>query len=372
VKILLIGYYGKGNFGDDLLFTVAWRRLRRCQHAAEITVLCDGYLDDYLSELVGEPVRVVAPGERGHYDLIVHGGGGTFFDFGSYGLVDRVFNRLIGLVGARNFVAFDRFVRTLVGRRRPSAERRIGWGIGVGTYMAGSRKLRDNLPTLLDFDSLIVRDSLSLNNLRMLGITDKVSLGSDLAFLGDYWVPAALRNKSILQRGGRPRIGLILRDWPKTDGVDYLETMFQMLPELGKRYDLSLFVFDRRVDRKLLAQFVGRHPIVWSPPETDYAWFCEQLAVQDVIVSSRAHGGICGAMLGVPSLLIDIEPKLRTVHAMLPEATRMIGLDQLTGTQLVAAVEELLALPYGAVADDITRNRLLMTKVVNETVANDD
>ena len=52
MRILLIGYYGKANFGDDVLFKVTYTYVRKWKPSAEIFVLCDQYQEDYLKDLV--------------------------------------------------------------------------------------------------------------------------------------------------------------------------------------------------------------------------------------------------------------------------------------------------------------------------------
>jgi polysaccharide pyruvyl transferase WcaK-like protein len=83
-------------------------------------------------------------------------------------------------------------------------------------------------------------------------------------------------------------------------------------------------VFDRGADPQVLALCNGYRAHVWSPQSTTLDEYCFRLAELDVVVTSRAHGAICAAVLGVPSLILDIEPKLRTIHDLLPRATRLV------------------------------------------------
>ena len=186
MKVLLVGYYGKGNFGDDVLLKVTHGIVRKWRPDAEISILCDHYKEDYLPALIGEKVRIIQPGNRECFDLIVHGGGGTFFDFEQGSFFDLCINRLIRLLGFKNYVLLDRFVRDKCGKQRLSAKKRLGWGGGVGTYTSSSKKLRHHIPTLLDFDVLAVRDSTSLRNLERFYLSGHTLLGSDLAFMKDY------------------------------------------------------------------------------------------------------------------------------------------------------------------------------------------
>ena len=367
MRILLTGYYGKANFGDDILLKVTHGFVRQWQPNAEISVLCDHYLDDYLPELLGENLRILKPGDRENFDLIIHGGGGTFFDFTNHGVVSLTCNAVIKLIGFGNYAAFDRFVRKICGKQRLSAKRRIGWGIGVGTYTLSSNKLRHNIPTLLDFDMLAVRDSVSLKNLEVFNISNRAILGSDLAFLSNYWVPFSLLHKHH-QTKAKPSLGIILRDWPYGSSENYIESFVKILPGLQDIYDLSLFVFDKRVDQLLLDFFKNYTTHVWDPPKTSYKEFCSLLAQQDVLVSSRAHGAICGAVLGIPSVLLEIEPKLRTVHEMLPHATYLLSPIGLRLDRLKTAIDSVLSIFSATNSDDVNKNKTLTLDSIEKSL----
>ena len=320
MKVLLLGYYGKANFGDDVLLKVTHSLVRELLPGADISVCCDRYIDDYLPTLLGENLCILKPGDSEHFDLIIHGGGGTFFDFSVQATCQLCVNKSISSLGFENYVAIDGFIRRLLGKQRFSGGRRIGWGVGVGTYTPSSKKLRHHIPTILDFDMFSVRDSESLKNLEYFKMSERAVLGSDLAFLSSFWMPSSLLHKSH-QSGTRPRLGVILRDWHYGHNANYLESFVEMLPQLQNTYELSLFIFDKRVDKDLLDVAKSYDTHVWNPPKTSFDDFCSLLAQQDVLVSSRAHGAICGAVLGIPSVLIEIEPKLKTIHEMLPQST---------------------------------------------------
>jgi len=76
-RVLLVGYYGKGNFGDDVLLRVTHRIVTGKLPQARIYILVDGSNGDYVNNMLGD-VTLLAPGRHGHFDWIVHGGGGCF------------------------------------------------------------------------------------------------------------------------------------------------------------------------------------------------------------------------------------------------------------------------------------------------------
>ncbi|WP_457676130.1 polysaccharide pyruvyl transferase family protein [Thiolapillus sp.] len=367
MRILLTGYYGKANFGDDVLLKVAHGISRKWWPDADISVLCDGYRDDYLGKLLKEDVTILAPGEKGEFDLVVHGGGGTFFDFGSYGRFDRFLHYLMDAVGPEYYVRMHMIMRRLLGKQHLRTRQRVGWGIGVGHYARGSVKLRRDLPILMDFDSLMVRNSGSVERLREIGVRQSVTEGADLCFLDEYWVPDGIDRETDATSETK-KLGVVLRDWPFSDGRNCLARMMKLLPVLRERYDLTLFVFDERTDGKLIEMAAAYKPVVWNPMKMSMEDYCRQLGAQDVVVSSRAHGVMCSVLLGVPAVALGIEPKLEGVHGRLPRSTGFLPCESLDRQEMIAAIEALLACPAEMLQLDVAFNRhLLETGMVWET-----
>lgn len=365
-KVLLVGYYGKGNFGDDVLFKVTYNFVRQWQPNAEINVLCDEYKEHYLPKLIEEDIRIIEPGNREHFDVIIHGGGGTLFDFKEYGFMDYMINTFIKVIGFSNYQKLESLIRNMTNKKNISSTKRYGFGIGVGTYTKSSKKLKYNIPTLLDFDSLAVRDTLSIENLQKLGLGKNIQLGSDLAFLDHFWIPKNIKTPSPAQ--GKKRIGLILRDWDSNDDGNYLNTIDMMLKTLSEKYEFSFFVLDKRSDKEVINISSNYTTYIWDPMNIKFTDYCETLANQDLVITSRAHGAICGAILGVPSILIEIEPKLKTIHSLLPNATSLIDLESMNLEKIIEKIENLSRSERASLILDVTKNKALIQKVINDTL----
>lgn len=354
-EVVLVGYYGRSNFGDDVLMVVAHRIVRQLMSTARIGLLL-GTAVTYPERLLGEEITRIPFGTRDRHRLIIHGGGGTYFDFSQHGLRDRAANAILFSVGSRAYVTAEAALRSVVGRPRMSAETRLGLGMGIGTFSSGSPRLRESLPVLADFDALWLRDAESSTNLLRLGIRPPVVLGSDLAFLWDTWCPPHLALKPAPVRNGRPRIGIILRDWPTGTGGSIARSLRPAIDALEERYDLQLISFDSSTDIGTMAELSHLPGAQWRPDESDIASFAEILAQQDVLLTARAHGAICGACLGRPSIILDIEPKLANVHRMLPDTTRLIhpGADS---EALSEKIQDALAIPATQIEAEVCRNR---------------
>lgn len=352
--VVLVGYFGRGNFGDDVLMIVSHALARQILPAARIALRSAPHTE-YLDRLLGAPVERVPFGSRGRHRLLLHGGGGNYFDFAKHHWLRQAKNALLLAGGAQAFVALDASLRLAVRRPRMSAQHRVGLGLGVGTFSPGSPRLLDALPELAEFDVLWLRDGDSEKNLATLGVAPPVVRGSDLAFFWEHWCPAGLALSSPLVRPKRPRLGVILRDW--SDGVcPSFTQLTSLLAHLSGRFDLTAISLDPDADANTLAALGDIPFVLWRPAQMRIETLVEHLARQDVLLTSRAHGAICGACVGRPSVIVEIEPKLRTVHEMLSGATRLVA-DSLDPNTVASALEEALSIDFDQIVADVIRNR---------------
>ncbi len=321
----------------------------------------------YLDRLLGIGVARLPFGTRDQHRLILHGGGGTFFDFADHGPLERGLNAVLFAAGTAAFIKFDYLLRKLVGRQHLSARTRLGFGLGIGTFTPGSARLREALPVLADFDALWVRDAESVANLSRVAVTPPVILGSDLAFLWDYWCPPSLVLAPRIDRPGRPRVGVVLRDWPAGSGAAFAQGFLPLLDHLSGGYELTLISLDPYTDAGTLAALSQYQQVKWQPEQISMLEFAEKLSSQDVLLTSRAHGAICGACLGRASVIVGIEPKLEAVHAMLPGATRLVCLPY-DPLGVAALIEEALAITTDSIAADVHRNRAEAQRALDDVL----
>ena len=353
--VILVGYYGRGNFGDDVLMVVTNALARHILPGASIAMRI-GTSATYPARLLGPDIGRIPFGTRDRHRLILHGGGGNFFDFAPHGPLDRAANALLMAGGRDAFVRIEANLRRLVGRPSISARTRLGLGLGIGTFTQGSPKLREVLPVLADFDAIWLRDAESISNLSRLGVTPPVVRGSDIAFLWEHWCPPSLALAPMPRRPARPRVGVILRDWPAGSGTAFAQRVLPMLERLSARFELTLISLDPATDAGTLAALATLPQIIWAPDRMDISTFVNSLAAQDVLLTSRAHGAICGACLGRPAVILEIEPKLRAVHTMLPGATRIVS-PPFDAETVIGLLEEALAIPFDFIVADALRNR---------------
>lgn len=367
IDIVLIGYYGKQNFGDDVLMLASYEIARKLAPDARIGLL--GTKEQYVTKLINGDVGSVPYGSRRTYQLIVHGGGGTFFDFAEHDLSSQAINRAALALGPKVFVMLDTLVRRLTRKQRMSSRARIGLGLGVGTFSPGSPALLSSLPTLLDFKALWVRDPGSIDNLKAIVKSAPTIQGSDLAFLHKAWCPREFALAARPPRNGRtrPLIGLVLRDWPAQDGGQLARNLRNSVEALSRNYRLRLVSLNPNSDRETIKTFPDMEHLLWQPESINMSEFLKGLAEHDALISARAHGAICGACLGLPTVILGIEPKLSAVHSMLRNSSQFVA-EPFSKEALCTGVERALMVDDASIASDVERNSDASEEALNKII----
>jgi polysaccharide pyruvyl transferase WcaK-like protein len=363
-KILLVGYYGFKNLGDDILFITTYNLIKSVLKDAQIHVLSESRHPGYLLNLTDGNFKWTQTDENEHFDLIVHGGGGVFFDFQSAGAKYYLFNKIIRAIGFDNFKALFSLYKSLKKKKGLTADKRIGIGIGVGTFTPSSRKFYSKIQVLADYDYLFVRDEQSLNNIKKFNFNYPIKVTSDLAFLKEFWMPPV--EASISPDGNR--IGLILRDWIYDNNEHFKAIEATCLELEHKGYKVTCYALDQ-VDSQFISYFSRKFNMVcWNPDEISLESFIGELCQENLVISSRAHGALVAACLNIPSICVGIEPKLATIARMLNNSSTFLEVSAI-GSCLKLQVEQYfnnLPAYQDAVKQDFAFNHHLNNQFIEE------
>lgn len=320
-KFILRGYYGFGNLGDDILLTVTYRWLKQHFPACSLSICTDARHPEYLSGILGENLTIYRSDDRVDADWIIYGGGGVFFDFHESGKRYWLLNKIIKQLGYTRYKAIYRAYKVLRGRIGIRGKFQGGLGIGVGTYTKSSRRFYADILSLASFDFLLVRDKQSAENVEGLNLRIPVQVATDLAFFHPCWIEAAYAGHQPVSN----QIGFILRDWSYGD-QDYFEATEAVAKQLmNEGYAVKFYSFDQQADADYSKRFSNSFPFyAWNPDTLSVNDFLKELARNKLMVTCRAHGAIISACLGIPSICLEIEPKLKEVSAMLKRSSNLI------------------------------------------------
>jgi polysaccharide pyruvyl transferase WcaK-like protein len=172
---------------------------------------------------------------------------------------------------------------------------------------------------------LSVRDVESQKICQSWGLNE-VRKKTDACYLKDLWMddgPIQVQDNNL----GKS-IGMVIRHWPHTDiGSRYIHSMLSAAQELRKIGIYVQFIsLDYKYDAPILSILKSQNEMVkiYDPSNTTPGQFMRRVASKfQLIVSSRAHGIILPAVLGLPGVCVGIEPKLRNVHLSLPTGTSL-------------------------------------------------
>lgn len=336
-KIILKGFYGFGNFGDDILMLTTYRLTKEIFPKHEIIICSESKNASYIAGLLENSVQIIDNDTTIKAEWIIHGGGGVFFDFKKGEAKFRWLNKAIHGMGYAFFRKSYDLYRKLKGYKGTQATFRAGLGIGIGTYTASSSKFYIDILSLSDFDFLLVRDAESLRYINEFNFNYPVYCASDMAFLHELWN----LKQEVFKKNKNNVIGFVLRDWIFDDNA-YLETLLKVALQLSKQgYDLKFYSFDKTSDLCFVKEFTKHFSIlVWDPHQMNIPNFLREMSECSLMISSRAHGAIVSACLGIPVICLGIEPKLTEIFNMISNSA--IFIQPILEEQILLAVQDAL------------------------------
>ncbi len=325
MRLVLSGYYGYGNLGDEAILAAMTAELHRRHPEVQLTVLSrtpEATTSQYGVEAVPRWSLPAVWRALRSADLLVSGGGGLIQDATSalsplyyLGLL-----RLARLAGTP-YVIFAHGLGPL----RHSLTR---W--------ATARCFRHAA-------AITVRDEQSAQLLANLGVTTPpCEVTADPALLLEPAQDA--RIQELLANYGlscaQPLIGIAVRSWPGVEIVPPAATLVQYLGE-SLAAQVVLIPFQPEQDSGLtrrLAEETGTHVAILDPtPEPR-----EMLGIVsrlELLISMRLHGLIFAAAAQVPAVALAYDPKVAAFAARARQP--MIQLPDLSSDRLVREVQKL-------------------------------
>ena len=348
-RVVIAGYYGFGNIGDEAVLTAMLHDLRQLCPEVEFIVLSENPAQTSSSHKVysvswRDLHKVISAIEDS--DALIVGGGGLYNSYLEY-LPDQLLTPGSSLLST--FIFGLPFLATLLGK--PC----IIYGVGAGYINSDSAKqhvrLSFELATLAT-----VRDDGSKRILESLGCpTEQVRVTADPAFRLINASPA--RTRQILEAErllpARPVMGVVLRSWVfSTDSEQWEYEVATALREFVVEYNVSLlFVpFQKGLDTpnglsndvliidritRQVSQVADTYVLRgdYSPAEISGV-----LASCDLILAMRLHSAILAVKNAVPFVALSYEPKVSSVLRMAGLEEYALELSSLGGGRLLDAL----------------------------------
>jgi polysaccharide pyruvyl transferase CsaB len=308
IRLLLAGYFGFDNAGDEAIFESVVENFRRLEPNVQLTALVSG---DETAKRLGvetvprKDVGAVWKALRSH-DLFVLGGGGLFQDVTGPGSVFYYGGLLIMAALARCPSVF--FCQGYGPVRRPLQK------------LFTKQVLR--LPTLIT-----IRDEESKAELHELGISqDRVHLAADPALLlsplPTNEIRGLLKEENLVGELGRselpngqlspagPLVAVTVRPWPGLPLEQLGDALRKFREEVGARYILLPFQPERDLEpsKRLVELLNGEARLIER--ELSPAALTGVLACSDMVIGMRLHSLILATVGNPPLYGLSYDPKV--------------------------------------------------------------
>ena len=325
-KIVISGYYGFNNAGDEAMLLAIIQALRKTFDVPDITVISGN--PTATSETFGVdavPRFGIWPIIKAlfHSDFLISGGGSLLQDVTSW--KSMVYYLTIIIVG----VLFRKRVYL------------YSQGIGPVRY----RVIRIILKHVLNYvDAITVRDKESKGFLQRLGVHREIYTTAD-AVLSLEPSPLSL-GKQILEKNGidssRQLVGIAIRNWADTSR--WMESLKTCMDDLVSKEHCDVVLIPMQFPEDMVAaKAIGNNHSHIHILQESYSIeeLISLMGNMDVVIGMRLHAMIFSALMHVPFLGISYDPKIDNFLALL-NRTASTSIKDMDGQALYNDTCELL------------------------------
>ncbi len=312
-RLLLAGYIGCGNLGDDAIALGFVQGLGNSGY--DVTVMSGR--PEETNRLYG--FSVIDRRDFKQYeeavkscDAVVFPGGSIFQDATSV-----------------RSVAYYSKIITLAKKAKKKVLL-LGQGVGPLTTFLGKRMAQG---AFNDADVISVRDPDSLQALKDLGVKTSVRMTADMAFL----LPPVQASDDVqgFTVGNMKTVGISARPMDKkTDVAALFGDFCRLLYQNGSMP--VLIEMDKEEDGPLIAEIAKRQggKIPDIRKLTTPMQLQQRLLRMDSIVAMRLHAGILASTVGIPPLMVSYDPKVTSFSKMMDLGTPL-SIQGLTAQRLM-------------------------------------
>ncbi|WP_416310809.1 polysaccharide pyruvyl transferase family protein [Pseudomonas sp. W03] len=324
-KIVLCGWYGASNIGDELLLGAIVDWIKELGGQPTIISLNPAHTEQIYGvpavdfHNLGEIGRALADS-----DLFLMGGGGIFQDhhpFNACALYAPLMSDIAQY--ARPFYMAQQFgLKTMI----------LAHGVGPLRSQQARAIARD---VFSKADVVTIRDEQSTELLRSIGVTRPIVTAPDPGWHAANQVIHKLAPEvSASRHDSKKTLGLIIREWPKEEGWSD-KLVIAINAQLPENWRCVWLAFQHSLDEQRAASdrpYLEQLSDALADHIEDQIVDCieveamtAELARCDALVSMRLHGSILAIALGKPCVFLEYDDKMVKAHEMagVPEKLRM-------------------------------------------------
>ncbi len=311
-NLLLAGYFGCGNLGDDAILMGLTEGLER--EDVELTMLSGAPEESFrnygIPSIARRDTRQLQSAiER--CDLLVFPGGSVFQDVTS--------------------VRSPAYYADLVRRAKKAKKKVVLLSQGVGPLKSFFGR-RAAVYAFNAADAAVVRDPDSAALLKEIGVRSPVRLGADLSFL---MKPRLASEMGEFKVGGMKTVGIAPRPYGR-----HAKAITKLFGDLARRLFEANFMpvlieMDRHEDGPLIydisKQQGGKVPDIRkldTPMQVQ-----QRMSRMEAVIAMRLHAGILAANVFVPPFMVSYDPKV-TAFAKMLELHQAVSIEGLKADRL--------------------------------------
>ena len=299
-KIVISGYYGFNNAGDEALLTAMLAALRAVEPKADITVISGNPGNTIVKHQVKSLYRFAAVRllrAIGEADLVISGGGSLLQD-----------------VTSKRSLAY---YLSVIAAAKWKRKKVMLFAQGIGPIRSRFMRILTRL-VVSKADVITVRDQDSAEELARMGVpASKVEVTADPVLMLNP--ESKVAGKTILAEAGldpyKPIIGVSVREWP--DNQRCLKQLAAALGNLSEKHNAQIAILPLQVskdlkDSQLLQSYLPkmRNKVVLLQGDYSTEEFLSIIGSFRLLIGMRLHALIFAAVMKAPLMAVSYDPKV--------------------------------------------------------------
>ena len=329
-KIVISGYYGFNNAGDEALLTAMLAALRAVEPKADITVISGNPGNTIVKHQVKSLYRFAAVRllrAIGEADLVISGGGSLLQD-----------------VTSKRSLAY---YLSVIAAAKWKRKKVMLFAQGIGPIRSRFMRMLTRL-VVSKADVITVRDQDSAEELARMGVpASKVEVTADPVLMLNP--ESKVAGKTILAEAGldpyKPIIGVSVREWP--DNQRCLKQLSAALGNLSEKHSAQIAILPLQVskdlkDSQLLQSYLPkmRNKVVLLQGDYSTEEFLSIIGSFRLLIGMRLHALIFAAVMKAPLMAVSYDPKVDSFLKAI--GTESVGtVETLDAARVEQAAEEL-------------------------------
>ncbi|MFS2173859.1 polysaccharide pyruvyl transferase family protein [Priestia megaterium] len=344
MQILIHGFYGASNAGDDGILHSIIERLYTLENNPKIVVVVrskarKAYFGEHnIHTILGTDLDEVYK-EVSQSDLIIIGGGGLLQDYTGFNPIN-LFN---GGKGAINYYSVPLIFAKMLKKKT------MFYAIGIGPFYTHEAASASSWLVELA-DIVTVRDKQSIKILEDIGCTKAVLSADPAVNLASTIKPLEFFSLEKLNLSQKKLVGINFRLWNFTENAT--ENVYKLLLEVSKyliaNHNVHILVipFNKSLKEiKLMEKFTNELPkgssdiVYYNYSPAEFKSLCSHL---DIMIAMRLHASIFSMGEGVPSIGIAYDPKVTEFFGELKLSELTVPLKNASADKVIDIAEDLL------------------------------